>query len=181
MTTAIVHSGRAQRTDQLELVDVAAGAGEQVAGAGGLDRADRQRQRVADEVLAQPGQHLLAERLAEVPRVPGEHGLQDEEAGEVHDDAVDVGRGRALVDRLHEATEQPGRGQCGERGQQVQGQRTPQHPRVGAGHALERTGAGSRESATGSAVVRAHALASTGTVSRVTRARKSGRESSSSR
>ena len=62
-----------------ELVDVAAGAGQQVAGAGRLDDADRQRERVADEVLAQLGQHLLAEHLAEVAGVAGQHGLEQQE------------------------------------------------------------------------------------------------------
>ena len=74
-----------------ELVDVAAGPGQQVAGAGRLDDADRQRERVVDEVLAQLGQHLLAEHLASVARVAGQHGLQ--RAGSPpasSDDLVDV-------------------------------------------------------------------------------------------
>ena len=46
VTTAIVHSGSAQRTDQPSCVDVAAGAGQQVAGAGRLHDADREGERV---------------------------------------------------------------------------------------------------------------------------------------
>ena len=44
-----------------ELVDVAAGAGQQVTGSRRLHDADGQRERTVDEVLAQLGQHLLAQ------------------------------------------------------------------------------------------------------------------------
>ncbi len=94
-----------------ELVDVAAGARQQVARAGGLDDADRQRERVADEVLAQLGQHLFAQHLAEEPGVAGEHRLEQQEAGQQESDPVDDRDGRALLDRLHEVAEQPWRGQ----------------------------------------------------------------------
>ena len=115
-----------------ELVDVAAGAGQQVAGAGRLDDADRQRERVADEVLAQLRQHLLAEHLAGQPGVPGEHRLQDQEAGQRQDDLVDVRRRGAGLDGLDQVAQQPRRGQGGHGGEDVQGQRGPQQPRVAA-------------------------------------------------
>ena len=154
-----------------ELVDVAAGAGEQVAGAGRLDHADRQRQRVADEVLAQLGQHLLAEHLAGQPRVAREHRLHDQEDGQRQHHLVHVADGRALVDRLDEVAEQPGCGQPGQRGTEVQRQRGPEQPRVSsrqAAHvAAQRPGVGDRQRGAD-----AHVGASAGSAdSRVTTAR----------
>ena len=83
-----------------EPVDVAAGAGEQVAGAGRLDGADRQGEGVLDEVLAQLGQHQLAHHLGAVAGVAGEHRLGHEEDRQPEDDLVDVVDGGAVLDGL---------------------------------------------------------------------------------
>ncbi len=113
-----------------ELVDVAAGAGQQVTRARGLDDPDRQRERVADEVLAELGQHLLAEDLAGVAGEPGEHGPDQQEPSQDEDDPVDVTDRGAVLDRLDQVSQQARGSQRSQRGTHVQRQRTPQQPRV---------------------------------------------------
>ena len=154
-----------------ELVDVTAGAGEQVAGAGRLDHADRERECVADEVLAQLGQHLLAEHLAGQPRVAGQDRLDHEERREHGDDPVDVADRGALVHGLDEITDQPGRGQGGQRRRDVERQRGPQQPRVPAGQARGRSGAAIGSPRSGVRCRRLIDPTTAGSVSRVTTAR----------
>ena len=90
-----------------EPVDVAAGAGQQVAGAGGLDGADREGERVLDEVLAELGQHQLAHHLRAVAGVAGQHRLRDQEDRQPDHDLVDVGHGSCRPRRP--ATRSPSR------------------------------------------------------------------------
>ena len=175
VTTAVIDGDRplGQRPAHrpAELVDVAAGPGQQVAGAGRLDDADRQRQRVADEVLAQLGQHLLAEHLAGQPRVPGQDRLGHQEPGQHEDDLVDVADGGALVDGLDEVADQPRRGQSGQGRRDVQRQRGPQQPRVVAGQAADVAAQRSRVRDRAVRCSTAHETTPAGSCSRVTTAR----------
>ncbi len=113
-----------------ELVDVARGPGEEVARAGGLDDADGQREGVGHEVLPQLRQHLLAEHLGDVPGIAGQHRGHQQEAGQHDHDAVDVGEGRALLDRLHEVAEQARRSERGQRCSDVECDRRSEQARV---------------------------------------------------
>ena len=112
-----------------ELVDVAAGPGEQVARPGRLDDADGQREGVADEVLAQLGEHLLAQHLADVAGVAGEHGLQHEEPGQHHDDPVDLGRGGAASTASTRSPSSRGAARPASAASDVQRQRSAQQSR----------------------------------------------------
>ena len=137
VTRAMVHSGSAQRTDQPSW-----STSRPVRVSRSPEPADSTTPTgsasvLRDEVLAQLGQHLLAEHLAHVARVAGEHRLGDQEARQHRDDPVDVANGGAFLHGLDEVADQPRRRQSGQRGEDVQHQRTPEHPGV-----LARDGAG---------------------------------------
>ena len=88
--SAIVHSGRAHRTDQPSCSMSREVRVSRSPDAGALDHADRERQRVGDEVLAQVGQDLLADARREVAGLAGEHRLHDQEHREHDRHVVDV-------------------------------------------------------------------------------------------
>ena len=111
-----------------ERVDVRSRARDEIAGAGALDGRERQREDAAHEVLAQAREHLLGEDEGRAAREPRQDRLREHEAGQQRDDAVDVGRGRAVLDRLDELAEQARAGQPGDRGEPVQ----PEHDEEGA-------------------------------------------------
>ncbi len=86
-----------------------------------------------DEVLAQVGEHLLAEHLADVAGVAGQHALGEQEAAQQDRGAVDDVGGRAVLHGLDEVAEQPGRGEGGDGGQRVQQQRAAEDAGVAPG------------------------------------------------
>ena len=86
-----------------------------------------------EEVLAQVGQHLLAEHERHRPGPPRQQRLRDDERREQRADLVDVGLGRAVLDRLDQHTQQPRPGQPGHRGEGVQDQHPGQRARVPGG------------------------------------------------
>ena len=110
--------GKAHRTS--ERVDVGGGARDEVAGAGPLDRRERQAQNAAHEVLAKLRENALREHERGPPREPREYGLHDEEPGEQEDDLVDVRARRPVLDRLDEAAEQQRAREPGGRGGRVE-------------------------------------------------------------
>ena len=132
-TTAIVHSGSAQRTDQPSWSMSRPGAGQQVAGPGRLDRADRaapacwrRSPRAARRAPARPSPASGSGRSGSAPSAaPG------------RPPATSRSRStwRAVVPfstACDQAAEQARRGQRGQRGQHVQAERRPEQPRVPA-------------------------------------------------
>ena len=107
----MIVSGTANRTVRDSVSTSRDVRDEQVAGAGPLDRADRQRQRVVDELLTQLGEHLLAQSERAVPRAAGQQRLRDEEDRDHDDDLVDLRSGRAVLHVLHQVADQPRRRQ----------------------------------------------------------------------
>ncbi len=107
-------------------VDVARGAGDQVARARALDGRQGQCEHAVDELLPQLGEHLLAELGGDVDRVPDEHGLHDDEAGDGQRDGVDADA-RALSHALDQLAQQawPGETRDGGEAVQAQGRREP--------------------------------------------------------
>ena len=77
-TTPMASCGTASRIALAEPVDVRRDPGQQIARAGPLQDARRQPDRPYEEVLAQVGQHPLAEHRAAQPHLPYEHGLDDQ-------------------------------------------------------------------------------------------------------
>ncbi|WP_295657917.1 hypothetical protein [uncultured Nocardioides sp.] len=124
---------------------------------------------MVDEVLAELGQHRLAEHLADEPGVAGQQALGEDEAGQQGDDPVDVAQGRALLDGLDEAADEARTGERGQCREHVQGQGAPQHPGVAPG---DRDGVAAYGGAVGHGQGGAHRRASSGSPAlRVTVAR----------
>ena len=96
--------GEADRARQR--VDVGGRPRDQVAGAGALDRRERQREHAAHEVLAQLGEHLLGEHERGAPREQGQRSSARRGRREHEDDLVDV---RVVVPSLHRLRRAPPR------------------------------------------------------------------------
>ena len=117
------HARDAEAHRVLELVDVVRRARHEVARAGPLDDGQRQGRDRLDELLAQLGEHLLAEHHRRALREPDEHGLREHGDGADGDQRVDVRRRGAAGDGVDEHAQQPRPGQPGDRGQRVQRRR----------------------------------------------------------
>jgi hypothetical protein len=113
-----------------ERVDVPGGTGDQVAGTGPFHRRQRQCQHTVDELLAQCGEHLLAQPGGGIDRVPHEDRLRDREAGDRERDRVYGPVRGAALDLLHQVADQPRRGEAAHRGQAMCGQREAEVARV---------------------------------------------------
>ena len=121
------------------MLDVAGGAGDQVAGAGRLDRAEGQAEDAVEELLAQLGQHPLAEGVGGQAGHPDQHHLGDQGGQHGQGDLVDPPGGGAAADLVDQQAEQGRAGQPGHGGRGVQpdgqGQAAPvppgQHPGPG--------------------------------------------------
>ena len=127
------------------MLDVAGGAGDQVAGAGRLDRAKGQAEHAVEELLAQLGQDQLAQGVGGQPGHPDQHHLGDQGGQHGQGDLVDPPGGGAAADLVDQQAEQGRAGQPGQGGRGVQpdhqgqaatvppGQRPGPGPDLGAG------------------------------------------------
>ncbi len=104
----------------LDAVDVVRGARDQVARARALDGGQGEGRDGLDQVLAQLGEHRLAEHHGQPLRVPAQHGLRDDRARADGDDGRHV-RGRGAVrDGVDEAAEQPRPDEARDGGERVE-------------------------------------------------------------
>ena len=161
-----------------DVLDVAGGAGQQVAGAGVLDGAEGQGEHAVEELLAQLGQDPLAEHVGGQAGHPHQHDLGDQGGQHGQGDPVDVPGGGGPGDLVDQQAEQGGAGQPGHggRGVQADGQRqrpavAPRHrpgpgPDLGGGRHREPAGRGRAGGRRGAACVRAHGSSPLATTAR---------------
>jgi hypothetical protein len=103
-----------------ERVDIGRRPRDEVAGAGPLDGREREREHAAHEVLAELGEDRLGEDERGAAGEPGDHRLDEQEAGEHKDELVDVRLRRPVRERLDELADEPGRGEPGRGGGRVE-------------------------------------------------------------
>jgi hypothetical protein len=125
--------GHAEAHHLGDVLDVAGGAGDQVAGAGRLDRAQGEAEHAVQELLAQLGQHPLAEGVGGQPAHPVEHHLGDQGGQHGQGDLVHPPGGGAATDLVDQQAEQGRAGQPGQGGGGVQADRQRQAPAVPPG------------------------------------------------
>lgn len=113
-----------------EPVDVGGDAGQQVARPGPLQDARRQPDRPHEEVLAQIGQHALAEHRAAQPHLPDEHGLDDQRDDEQGGGGLQMEFARVVRDPFDDRAQQIGPGHRGHDGHGVDGDQEQEGPAV---------------------------------------------------
>src|SRR5215217_5663560 len=116
-----------------DVLDVAGGAGQQVARAGLLDRAQGQGEHAVQELLAQLGQDPLAEHVGGQAGQPREHDLGDQGGQHGQGDAVGPPSGGPAGDLVDQQAEQGRAGQAGQGGGGVQADGQGQAAPVAAG------------------------------------------------